>query len=60
VEINTELILSVLRVKREMTFSIGIGKSMKEAYIALKYAKACGKNALSIVEDDIFKLVKNI
>ncbi|AHL22644.1 mCpol domain-containing protein [Thermococcus nautili] len=37
--------------------SIGIGASLREAYLALKFAKATGKNKIVIHKDSKFKIL---
>jgi len=49
--INSELIYMLCRKisNRRVTFSVGIGKTLCDTYIALKYSKSCGKNRLTVV-----------
>jgi hypothetical protein len=35
-----------------LTFSIGVGGSLREAFLALRYAKANGKNGVAILDND--------
>ncbi len=55
--IDIEKLRSIITVeaKNEIRFSVGIGETMKQAYIALKYAKTSGKDRIVILEDDQFK-----
>jgi len=40
-------------------FSVGIGNTLREAFLALRYAKSNGKNGIAILEDE-FKWIKNV
>ncbi len=40
-----------------ITFSAGIGETLKDAYIALKYAKASGKNKIIYLENGRYILI---
>ena len=40
-------------------FSVGIGNTLREAFLALRYAKSNGKNGIAIFEDE-FKWIKNV
>ncbi len=40
----------------ELSFSGGLGDSLKDAYLALKYAKSSGKKCLSTYSDNIFSV----
>lgn len=42
----------IYTIERSITFSIGIGNSLKEAFLALRYAKANGKNGVAILDGD--------
>ena len=42
----------------DITFSIGSGKSLKDAYIALRYAKAINKNVTVILDNQKFTLIR--
>jgi GTP cyclohydrolase III len=52
---NLPEILELLRLefsnKSQSTLSIGIGRSPREAYLALKLAKASGKNCIRLYEE---------
>lgn len=41
----------------DITFSIGVGNCLKEAYLALRYAKCNGKNICAVNDMDL-KLIK--
>jgi len=43
--------------KNDVTVSVGIGDSMRDSYIALKYAKATGKKRLITYREGIFSTV---
>ena len=40
-----------------INFSAGVGCTIKNAYIALKYAKASGKNKLVVLENDQYVIM---
>lgn len=40
-------------------FSVGIGNTLREAFLALRYAKSNGKNGIAVLEDE-FKWIKNV
>ncbi|MGH1335973.1 MAG: mCpol domain-containing protein [Aureispira sp.] len=48
----------IQKIEKEITFSIGSGKSLKDSYIALRYAKAKGKNIAILLDKGIFKTVE--
>jgi GTP cyclohydrolase III len=41
-------------IKDGIYFSAGIGQSIRQAYLALKYAKTSGKNRIITLEDEEF------
>lgn len=45
-DINIKELLEYIRgiTKEQLTFSIGAGKSLRDAFLALRYAKTSGKN----------------
>ena len=45
-------------IHTSVTFSIGVGNSLREAFLALRYIKANGKDGVAILEDD-FELLNN-
>ena len=51
-------ILNFIRnINGNLTFSIGVGETLRDSYLALRYAKSNGKNIASIFKNE-FKLVK--
>lgn len=52
-----KLLNRVRSISAEITFSFGIGKNLKDAYIALRYAKSAGKNTAARLENDKFSIV---
>ena len=58
-EIDTVKLRDILTVeaKNEIRFSVRVGETMKQAYMALKYAKTSGKDRIVILEEDQFKTV---
>lgn len=53
VQIDVEQITSFIQsLKNNFTFSIGVGNSLQEAFLALRYAKSNGKNGSAILESD--------
>ena len=51
-EINTKELLYYLReITNELTFSIGVGMSLRDAFLALRYAKSSGKNIGAIYQE---------
>lgn len=59
IEINIHDLLKTVRtIDPDLTFSIGIGSSLKESYIALRYAKSYKKNiAISLLEGMDFVII---
>ena len=50
-----ELLKIVREVEPNLTFSLGIGKSLRDAYVALRYAKSNGKNmAVGLFENSFY------
>jgi hypothetical protein len=43
---------------KRVSFSAGIGVNLKDAYIALKFAKASGKNRIILLEEENYSLWK--
>lgn len=39
-------------IEKSITFSIGVGNSLREAFLALRHAKANGKNGVMILDGD--------
>jgi len=52
-----ELLTMIRKQHESITFSIGIGDTLRESYIALRYAKSIGKNACVIIDGDSFETV---
>ena len=47
-----ELLAFIRSTNNELTFSIGLGKTLSDCYIALRYAKSSNKNiAISFIND---------
>ncbi len=58
VELDSKGLLEHIRsLKTDLSFSIGVGKSLRDAFLALRYAKSNGKDIVAIYNDG-FKLVK--
>lgn len=56
--IEPEKIIDFIRINsKDISFSIGIGKCLKDAFLALRYAKSSGKDIVAIYDED-FKLIK--
>jgi hypothetical protein len=51
-----ELLNFVRNCDPSITFSIGTGNTLRESYIALRYAKALNKNILVHFEDSAFQV----
>lgn len=52
-ELNINKLLGIVRnAEISLTFSIGIGDSLRNCYIALRYAKSIGKNIAIVYSDD--------
>ena len=50
---NTAAILSHINtINTSITFSIGVGNSLREAFLALRFAKANGKNGIATLDSD--------
>lgn len=58
-DINIEELLNYLRkvTKEQLTFSIGVGMSLRDAFLALRYAKSSGKNIGALYKNE-FTLYK--
>jgi hypothetical protein len=57
-KINIEELLQLLRgANKELTFSIGVGRSLRDAFLALRYAKSSGKNIAAMYNEE-FALFK--
>jgi hypothetical protein len=57
-EIKTKEMLYYLRgLSDELNFSIGVGLCLRDAFLALRYAKSSGKNIAAIYQKD-FQLIK--
>lgn len=53
----SELLKIVRNVDKNLTFSIGIGNTLNDSYIALRYAKSYNKNIAVILENGSYKTV---
>ncbi|MDF2586368.1 MAG: hypothetical protein K0S41_209 [Anaerocolumna sp.] len=52
--IETQNILDFIRNNvKEITFSIGVGKCLRESYLALRYAKCNGKNICAVYDVEL-------
>jgi GTP cyclohydrolase III len=58
-ETDVEKLCNTLSIESEsgIQFSIGIGGTMQQAYMALKYAKTSGKDRIVILEDNQFRII---
>lgn len=57
-EINIKEILYYLRgISNELSFSMGVGSSLRDAFLALRYAKSSGKDIAALYQAE-FKLFK--
>lgn len=52
-----DLLYYVRGCSEEIKFSIGVGKNLRDSYLALRYAKSNGKNIAAIYENG-FRLYK--
>ncbi|MNK15430.1 hypothetical protein D3C87_335680 [compost metagenome] len=58
VEINLSHLLKIVRsADPNLTFSIGIGNTLSDSYIALRYAKSFSKNIAVVLENENYKIV---
>lgn len=59
VQIDIANLLKIVRAaENDFTFSIGIGSSLKDSYVALRYAKSYGKNiAVYLSENHHFEII---
>lgn len=56
--INIQELLQFMRKSnKDLTFSIGVGRSLRDAFLALRYAKSSGKDIAAMYKED-FKLYK--
>lgn len=46
-----ELLDYIRRISKELSFSIGVGMCLKDAFLALRYAKSSGKDIAAIYKD---------
>ncbi|WP_053361938.1 mCpol domain-containing protein [Bacillus sp. FJAT-27251] len=52
-EINIKELLDYLRgATKELTFSIGVGMSLRDAFLALRYAKSSGKDIAAMYQEN--------
>lgn len=54
-----ELLNTIREINNSFTFSIGVGRSLKDSYIALRYAKAMGKNVVVCFEENEFMVMRS-
>lgn len=52
------LINFIRSISEKISFSIGIGNSLRDSFLALRYAKSSGKNIVSIYSNESFELLK--
>lgn len=52
-----KIIRFIEKNSKEITFSIGVGSSLRDSFLALRYAKSSGKNIVAIYSND-FKLIR--
>lgn len=58
IKIDVSELLKVVRdADINLTFSIGIGSTLNDSYIALRYAKSYNKNIAVILENESYKIV---
>ena len=55
-----ELVDFIRQTNSVLTFSIGCGKNLREAYMALRYAKSLNKNIAVAMNNDNFILIDGI
>lgn len=53
----SELLKVVRGADMNLTFSIGIGNTLNDSYIALRYAKSYNKNIAVILENESYNIV---
>lgn len=53
----SELLKVVRDVDMNLTFSIGMGNTLNDSYIALRYAKSHNKNIAVILENENYKII---
>ncbi len=53
---GSELLHFVRSCNHSITFSIGTGRTLRESYIALRYAKALNKNLSVHFENELFQI----
>jgi GTP cyclohydrolase III len=58
IDIET-LHLYVSNLTFDIRFSVGVGNTLRESFLALRYAKSNGKNGIAILLKDCFKWIKN-
>ena len=54
----SDLLKNVRVANTNLTFSIGVGNSLNDSYIALRYAKSYNKNIAVILENEKYKTIK--
>lgn len=55
---HIDLLKFIREISKDVTFSIGIGSTLKESYVALRYAKSNYKNNSVEFKDNNFTLYK--
>lgn len=55
-----DLIEYIRTLSQKITFSIGAGNSLRDAYIALRYAKSVGKNIAVFLREGNFEIKDSI
>jgi hypothetical protein len=57
--LDAEVLAEVIKSQSiAFNFSAGIGNTLRDTYLALKYAKTSGKNRVVIFEDSEYKVLK--
>ncbi|ELU5587707.1 hypothetical protein CYK73_09945 [Clostridium perfringens] len=57
-DLDAKKIIEFIRnISKEISFSIGVGISLRDAFLALRYAKSSGKNIVAIYTNN-FKLIR--
>lgn len=53
-----EIIRFIRTNSEDITFSIGIGNCLRDAFLALRYAKSSGKDIVALYNNNKFNLIK--
>jgi len=57
--IEAKQVINFIRnINEKISFSIGVGSSLRDSFLALRYAKSSGKDIVAIYSNNSFELIK--